>query len=55
VELTKRGLWAGLETPSLAAAVELENRLQVLSSLTEDQAEASRAWMEKRAPQYQGR
>lgn len=28
--LTKRGMWANLETPSLAAALELENRTQIL-------------------------
>lgn len=30
VSLTKRGAWANLETPSLAAAIELENRSQIL-------------------------
>lgn len=55
VELTKRGLWTSLETPSLGAAVELENRLLVLSALTEDQPEAVRAFLEKRPPQYRNR
>jgi enoyl-CoA hydratase len=55
VELTKRGLWAGVESPSLANSMDLENRLQVLMALTEDQPEATRAYLEKRTPCYRRR
>ena len=55
VALTKKGLWVALETPSLAATVEFENRQQVLSALTEDQPEAALSFLEKRAPRYANR
>ncbi|WP_106849854.1 enoyl-CoA hydratase/isomerase family protein [Blastococcus sp. Marseille-P5729] len=55
VELTKQGMWLALEQPSFHAAVELENRQQILTSLTEDRAEATAAFLEKRDPQYQNR
>jgi enoyl-CoA hydratase len=44
-----------METPSLAASVEFENRQQVLSAMTEDQPEAALSFLEKRAPQYANR
>lgn len=52
VELTKQGMWLALENPSFAGAVELENRQQILTSMTEDAKEASAAFLEKRAPHY---
>jgi enoyl-CoA hydratase/carnithine racemase len=52
VELTKQGMWTALETPSLAAAVEFENRQQVLTAMTEDQSEAVAAFLAKRPPSY---
>ncbi|WP_110182265.1 enoyl-CoA hydratase/isomerase family protein [Nocardioides solisilvae] len=55
VELTKQGMWLALETPSFATAVELENRQQVVTALTRDRAEATAAFLEKRAPRYEGR
>lgn len=55
VQLSKQGMWTALETPSLAAAVELENRQQVLAALTEDQPEAALSFLEKRAPKYANR
>jgi enoyl-CoA hydratase len=55
VSLTKKGMWVALETPSLAASVEFENRQQVLSALTEDQPEAALSFLEKRAPRYANR
>lgn len=39
-----------LEIPSFDAAVELENRQQVLTALTDDQSEAMRAFRERRPP-----
>lgn len=50
--LTKQGMWLSLEMPSFDAAVELENRQQVMTSLTSDQAEAMSAYRERRSPTY---
>ena len=55
VRLSKKGMWTALETPSLAASIELENRQQVLTALTEDQPEAALSFLEKRAPKYLNR
>lgn len=55
VELTKQGMWIALETPSFHASVEFENRQQIISSMTEDRAEATAAFLEKRAPKYKNR
>lgn len=41
--LTKRGMWANLEAPSLAAALELENRTQILMRGTGGLASEARA------------
>lgn len=45
VWMTKRGMWANLETPSLQAAIELENRTQILARGTGDMAAAVRDFM----------
>ncbi|HEX3899646.1 MAG TPA: enoyl-CoA hydratase/isomerase family protein [Mycobacteriales bacterium] len=55
VELTKQGMWLALESPGFDASVEFENRQQILTCFTEDQPEATRAFLEKRAPQYKYR
>lgn len=55
VELTKQGMWIALETPSFHASVEFENRQQIISSMTEDRAEATAAFLEKRPPVYKNR
>jgi enoyl-CoA hydratase/carnithine racemase len=55
VELTKQGMWLSLEIPSLHAAIELENRQQVITALTRDQKEAASAFLEKRAPVFERR
>jgi enoyl-CoA hydratase len=52
VAMTKEVMWADLEIPSLSAAIDLENRTQVLSSLTQDAYEAMAAFVEKRPPVY---
>jgi enoyl-CoA hydratase/carnithine racemase len=55
VELTKQGMWTALEIPSFAASIEFENRQQVLTAMTDDQAEAAAAFLGKRRPDYHDR
>jgi len=52
---TKQLMWANLDAASLDAAIELENRAQVLALMTEDFREASAAFVEKRPPVFTGR
>lgn len=52
---TKQLMWANLEAPSLGAAIELENRAQLLALMTEDFHEAVAAFGEKRPPRFTGR
>ena len=52
VWLTKRGLWANIDAPSIRHAVELENRQQVLGMFTGNMTEAMRAFGEKREPNW---
>ncbi len=51
---TKRVMWANLDASSLDAALELENHTQVLALMTEDFAEAARAFTGKRLPVFTG-
>lgn len=55
VYLTKRVLHGNVDAPSLTAALELENRNQVLATRTQDMTEALTAFREKRPPHYAGR
>jgi enoyl-CoA hydratase/carnithine racemase len=55
LSLTKQAMWLGLEIASFDSVVELENRQQVLTALTEDQTEAQNAFVQKRSPSYQDR
>ncbi len=53
VQLTKRMIWAGLETGSLAAAIELESHTQLFVRLTtQNFEEATRARRENRKPDF---
>ena len=52
LQLTKQGMWLALEIPSFDAAVELENRQQVLTSATADADESMAAYRHNRAPSY---
>lgn len=47
VWMTKRGMWANLEAPSLQAALELENRTQILTRTTGALAQAARNLTER--------
>ena len=55
LSLTKQAMWLSLEVPSFDAAVELENRQQVLTSATAHQREAMAAFRENRPPVYRNR
>jgi enoyl-CoA hydratase len=55
VALTKEGMWAALEIPSLQVAIDLENRQQIMASATADHREAMRAFVERRAAHYENR
>jgi enoyl-CoA hydratase len=52
VALTKEGMWSALEIPGMQAAIDLENRQQIMASATNDAREAMRAFLEKRPPNY---
>jgi enoyl-CoA hydratase len=52
---TKRVLWQNLDAPSFRAALELENRSQILASMTDDYREATAAFTDKRPPAFTGR
>jgi enoyl-CoA hydratase len=52
VYMTKLGMWANLDAPSLRHAIELENRTQVLGTFTGNMTEAGRAFVEKRDPTW---
>jgi len=52
LSLTKGTMWAALEVGSLRAAVDLENRTQLLAGHTGNLTEASNAFREKRPPVY---
>jgi len=52
VEMTKQVLWANLETTSLAAAIEIEDRNQIMLGMTNNLPEAITAFDQKRQPVY---
>jgi enoyl-CoA hydratase len=54
VRMTKEVLRHNADAPSLEAALAVENRTQALASRTEDQPEALRAFLERRAPAFTG-
>jgi enoyl-CoA hydratase len=53
--MTKEVMWANVDAGSLDAALMLEDRTQVLASLTDDHKEAVAAFREKRAPEFRNR
>ncbi|MFT3854225.1 MAG: enoyl-CoA hydratase-related protein [Ilumatobacteraceae bacterium] len=52
VALTKEGMWSALEIPGQQAAIDLENRQQIMASATADHREAMTAFLERRPPSY---
>jgi enoyl-CoA hydratase len=53
VRLTKRGMWTALEIPSEQAAVEFEDRQQIMSTFGAAPPEAISAFLEKRPAQFE--
>jgi len=52
VRLTKRGMWTALELPSERAAVEFEDRQQIMSTFGAAPPEAVSAFLEKRDAEF---
>lgn len=52
VQMTKQVIWANLENPSLAAAIELEDRNQIMLGMTDNLPEAISAFETKRKPVF---
>jgi enoyl-CoA hydratase len=52
VRLTKRGMWAALEIPSEQAAVEYEDRQQIMATFGRAVPEAVGAFLDKRPAQF---
>jgi enoyl-CoA hydratase len=52
VFMTKEVMWSALEIGGRQAAVDLENRTQVLAAFTLDAAEARQAFLERRPPEF---
>lgn len=52
--MTKETMWQTIDAPSLRHAMDIENRTQIMCSATGDVAEATRAFREKRPPQWKG-
>ncbi|HEX9031794.1 MAG TPA: enoyl-CoA hydratase/isomerase family protein [Streptosporangiaceae bacterium] len=52
LSLTKQGMWLSMEIPSFDAAIELENRQQILAAGTADAAEAGASYRGEYSPKY---
>jgi enoyl-CoA hydratase len=52
VRLTKRGMWAALEIPAELAAVEYEDRQQIMATFSQGVPEAIGAFLEKRPAEF---
>ena len=55
VQMTEEVMWSNLETGGLQAAIDLENRTQILTTFTDDMREALAAFLEKRPPTFENR
>jgi enoyl-CoA hydratase len=53
IHMTKEVMWSALEIPGQQAAIDLENRTQIMVLQTADHLEAVAAFLERRPPDYQ--
>ena len=53
MRLTKQGMWAALEISSERAAVEYEDRQQIMATFGSAPPEAVSAFLEKRTPSFE--
>ena len=53
--MTKEVLWANLEIPSLTAGMDIENRNQIMTSMTEDSREAMQSFLARRPVSWKNR
>ena len=51
----KKGMWSALEIPGMQAAIDFENRQQIMISATADHAEAMAAFVERCAAKFENR
>jgi enoyl-CoA hydratase len=51
---TKKVMWENLDASSFGSALDLENRTQILGTLTDDYKEATAAFTDKRPPDFKG-
>lgn len=54
ISVTKSSLWHNVDAPSMASAIEMENRAIFMSQSTADTAEKRSAFIEKRKPNFTG-
>ena len=55
LSIPKEALWSNLETPSLRAGIDLENRNQILAAQTEDSKAAMAGFLSKHIPDWKNR
>ena len=55
VWMTKEVMWSNLETGSLQSGIDLENRTQILASLTEDSRRAMGGFLSRKPIAYENR
>ena len=55
VWMTKEVLWSNLETPSLRAGIDIENRNQILAAKTEDSKAAMGSFLSGNMPEWKNR
>ena len=55
VWMTKEVMWSNLEIPAMSSGIDLENRTQIMASLTEDSAAAMREVLSRRRVEFQNR
>jgi len=52
---SKEVLWSNLETPSMRAGIDIENRNQILAAQTEDSKAAMKGFLSGNIPDWENR